>query len=426
VGVTLTRILSSLDFGVIRFRYLILFTFLLTLGYVVFSPFTISVDGFSYLKSSEVLFSEDFATYYTWIREPGYPLFVRFFEDIGGLLLVFLVQGLFVCFGILASAWATYKLLNITTVSWRLFVSSGLAVVLVAGYASTILQQATLIALFGLLMVVIARVVTKQEIDWLSALLVFSLLLLSTLTAVFLGLAFGLALFATLVFSGVLKPKLLLTYSVLASLGLILVMIPWLQIKGANAPEGAPDSLAIGAGTATQIAANLDPEKEVYEFIQTQAALLNLGGEFPPSSGLGIANENRIFGSPAYSPDHSCGRFLTGVEPDSLWGPIETSYRDRCVPLQTLSVISTVNRLSHAFYPITGLALLLSFLISLRFVPNLRPVVFPAFLVLSPYLFLDASISRYGALIIPLGCILALELIQPRRFFADHEPKSKP
>ena len=422
----MTKILSRLDFGVSRFRYLILFTFLLTLGYVVFSPFTISVDGFSYLKSSEVLFSDDFATYYTWIREPGYPLFVRFFEDIGGLLLVFLVQGLFVSFGILASAWATYKLLNITTVSLRSFVSSGLAVVLVAGYASTILQQATLIALFGLLMVVIARVVTKNEIDWLSALLVFSLLLLSTLTAVFLGLAFGLALFATLVFSGVLKPKLLLTYSVLASLGLILVMIPWMQIKSANAPDGAPDSLAIGAGTATQIAANLDPEKEVYEFIQTQAALLNLGGEFPPSSGLGIANENRIFGSPAYSPDHSCGRFLTGVEPDSLWGPIETSYRDRCVPLQTLSVISTVNRLSHAFYPITGLALLLSFLISIRFVPNLRPVVLPAFLVLSPYVFLDASISRYGALIIPLGCILALELIQPRRFFADHEPKSKP
>lgn len=422
----LKTIVKALDFGVNRFRYLVLFTFLLTLGYVVFSPFTISVDGFSYLKSSEVLFSDDFATYYTWIREPGYPLFLRFFEDLGGLLLVFLVQGLFIAFGVLASTWATYKLLNITSVSWRSFVSSGLAVILVAGYASTILQQATLVALFGLLMVVIARVVTKRELDWGTSLLVFLLLLLSTLTAVFLGLAFGLALFATLVFSGVLKPKLLLTYSALASLGLILVMIPWVQIKSSQGPEGAPDSLVIGAGTATQIASNFDPEKEVYELIQTQAALLNLGGEFPPSSGLGIANENRIFGSPAYSPDHSCGRFLTGVEPDALWGPIETNYRDRCVPLQTLSVISMVNKLSHAFYPITGLALLLSLFLSLRFVPNLRPVILPAFLVLSPYLFLDASISRYGALIIPLGCILAVGLIHPKRFLGAQsaQPKS--
>jgi len=413
------KIQKAFDFGVKRFSYIVLFTFLATLGYVFFSPFTISVDGFSYLKSSEVLFSDEFATSYTWIREPGYPLFVRFFEDIGGLLLVFLVQGLFISFGVLASTWATYKLLKITRVSWRSFVSSGLAVILVGGYASTILQQATLIALFGLLMVVIARVVTKRELDWVSALLVFLLLLFSTLTAVFLGLAFGLALFATLVFSGVLKPKLLLTYSALASLGLALVMIPWIQIKSSQAPEGAPDSLVIGAGTATQIASNFDPEKEVYEVIQTQAALLNLGGEFPPSSGLGIANENRIFGSPAYSPEHSCGRFLTGVEPDALWGPIETNYRDRCVPLQTLSVISLVNRLSHAFYPITGLALLFSLFLSLRFAPNLRPVIIPAFLVLSPYLFLDASISRYGALIVPLGCILAVELIYPKRFLGE-------
>jgi hypothetical protein len=85
-----------------------------------------------------------------------------------------------------------------------------------------------------------------------------------------------------------------------------------------------------------------------------------------------------------------------------------------------------VNKLSHAFYPITGLALLLSLFLSLRFVPNLRPVILPAFLVLSPYLFLDASISRYGALIIPLGCILAVGLIHPKRFLGAQsaQPKS--
>ena len=408
------KFFSNMDFGISNFRFVVVTTVFLTSSSVFFSPYTISVDGFSYLKSSEVLFSNDFAAFYTWVREPGYPLFLRLFEDIGGLFLVFFIQGLFVAFGVLATILAVYRILKIDSVSWKTFVSAGIAIVLVAGYASTILQQATLVALFGLLMVIISRIVTKKEIDWFTGVLVFVLLLLSTLTAVFIGLAFGLALFATLVFSGVFNIKLLVSYSVLSILAFALVMVPWSQIKAAEAPVGAPDAIEMGAFNTGSTLNNFNPEKEFYEALLTQASLLNLGGEFPPISGLGVANENRIFGTPTYSHDHVCGRFLTGQDPDTLWGEIETTYTDRCVPYRTLDLISFANRVAQFFYPLTGVALLVTLVLSISFRSHLRPIILPAFLITLPYIVMDASISRYGVLIVPLGAALLIELIYPR------------
>jgi len=400
-----------MDFGISNFRFVILATVFLTSSSVFFSPFTISVDGFSYLKSSEVLFSNDFATFYTWVREPGYPLLLRFFEDIGGLLLVFFIQGLLVSFGILATILAVYRILKIESVSWKTFVAAGIAIVLVAGYASTILQQAALVALFGLLMAIISRIVTKREIDWFTGVLVFMLLLFSTLTAVFIGLAFGLALFSTLVLARILNIKLLVAYSALSILGFALVMVPWSQIKSAEAPAGAPDAIEMGARNSSYILGNFSPEDEFYQALLTQAALLNLGGEFPPTSGLGVANENRIFGAPIYSHEHVCGRFLTGQDPDTLWGKIETSYTDRCVPFRTLDLISFANRIAQFFYPLTGVALLVTLVLSISFRSHLRPIILPAFLITLPYIVMDASISRYGVLIVPLGAILLVELL---------------
>lgn len=409
--------LSKLDFGIQKYRYVLFFTFSLLTFSVLFSPFTIAVDGFSYLKSSEVLFSPEFASFYTWVREPGYPLFIRFFESLGGLLLVFIVQGALIAFGIISTQLATYQLLGIDSATWRTYIESGIAVVLVSGYASTILQQAILIALFGLLMIVISRIVRTKQLDWLTSLLVFVLLLTSTITAVFIGLAFGLTLFATLVFSRVFNVKLLAAYSGLSLLAFVLVMAPWSQIKGEMAPKDSLDAISMATFSTVKTINNFSLEKEFYEAVLTQAALLNLGGEFPPISGLGIANENRIFGSPVYTPDQACGRFLTGVDPDSLWGKIETSYRDRCVPIETLSFISFANRTGQFLYPLVGLALLTSFVLSLKLGPNLRPIIFPAFLVTLPYILMDSSISRYGALVIPLGAVLLVQLISPTILF---------
>jgi hypothetical protein len=259
----------------------------------------------------------------------------------------------------------------------------------------------------------------RRRFDWLTAALVFTLLLLSTVTAVFIGLAFGMALFVTLLLTGVLNPRLIVSYSVLSALAFLLVMIPWSQIKSEQAPVGSFDAVSMAAFNTESTISNFNFDKEFHEAFQTQAALWNLGGEFPPISGLGIANENRIFGTPAYTVDNACGRFLVGVDPDWLWGKIETTYRDRCVPLSTLEVISQINGVAKFFYPFVGLALLVTSILSLGFRPHLRPIIFPAFLITLPYIVMDGSISRYGALIVPLGAVLLVELFTPKVILRD-------
>jgi hypothetical protein len=406
--------MNRFDFGLKNFSYLVVFTVFCISTLVFLSPFTVSVDGFSYLKSAEVLFTEEFSSFYTWVREPGYPLFIWLFEGIGGLLLVFLVQGLMISFGILSTQYATYRLLNFEIISWRSFAAAGLATLLLSGYASTILQQAALILIFGLLMLVISRIVLTRKLDVITLLLVFLLITTASIIAVFIGLAFGLALFATLLAARVFKPKVLLTYSMVSISAFALVMIPWTQIKSNQAPKDSLDAVSMAVFSTNKTLTNFSLEKEFYEAILTQAALLNLGGEFPPISGLGIANENRIFGSPVYTSDQACGRFLTGVEPDTLWGKIETSYRDRCVPQRTLALISQANHFAQLFYPLVGLALLTTLILSIRYRAHLRPIILPAFLITLPYIVMDSSISRYGALVIPLGALLLFEFIQPK------------
>jgi hypothetical protein len=404
------KALANLDFGISNFRFVLLFTTFLTLSSVAFSPYTISVDGFSYLKSAEVLFTPEFADFYHWIREPGYPLFIRIFENTGGLLLVFLIQGLFVAFGITATIYSSYRILDITKASLKTYIAAGIAIVLLAGYASTLLQQASFIGLFGLLLLVISRLVTDRKLSVTTISLIVALILFSTLTAVFMGMAMALALFATVAILRILSFKSILIILVASGLSFTLIMAPWIQIKMSEAPS-ATSSLQIGANAATSLLQEVDPGQEAQELIQTMAALLNLGGELPPVSGLRIANENIIFGAPVYQQDQYCGRFLHAGSADELWGEIKTSYEDRCVPLRTLALISVVNRVSHLFYPLVGLGLLVSMFLSLRLLPRLRPLILPTLAVLSPYLLLDLSISRYGALIIPLGSVLLVELI---------------
>jgi hypothetical protein len=181
----------------------------------------------------------------------------------------------------------------------------------------------------------------------------------------------------------------------------------------------------MGASSAGSIIRNFSPEKELYEALLTQAALLNLGGEFPPISGLGVANENRIFGTPVYSHEQACGRFLTPLTPDALWGKIETSYTDRCVEVWNLDLISFVNRIAQFFYPLTGVALLVALVLSISFRSHLRPIALPAFLITLPYVVMDSSISRYGALIVPLGAILMVEFLSPKDLLRDIPSEKK-
>jgi hypothetical protein len=249
--------------------------------------------------------------------------------------------------------------------------------------------------------------------------MVFTLISFATITAVFLGLAFGMAVFVSLVMSGFFRIRVLWMYATASVLAFAVVIAPWSLIKDSQAPSDSLDAVSMAVFNTEKSLASFSLERELYEGLLTQSALLNLGGEFPPVSGLQVGNENRIFGTPIFSLDHSCGRFLTAQSPDSLWGPIQTDYTSRCVSPEVMSFISIINSIGQVFYPAVGLALVWSLLLSIRFFTFLRPIILPAFLVTLPYILMDASISRYGALVIPLGAIMLAEIFSPSRRFTN-------
>jgi len=413
------ELVSKLDFGIRNFGFVVLISLVVTLGLVIFTPYSISVDGFSYLKSSEVLFSPDFATYYTWIREPGYPFFIRILNDIGGLLLVVLVQGVLMTSGILATILAVYRMLRIEHASWKTYLSAGLAIALVGGYANNLLQQGLLIFLFGFLMLVISRITSNRKVDWQTAIMIFTLIALSTAIAVFIGLAFGLALFLTLILSSVFNLRLLISYSLLSLFALSLVVVPWYLVKSTLAPAGSSDAVEWAIGKVNSVSSTFNADKEISEALATQLALLNLGGEFAPTSDLPASHENRIFGTPIYGPTNVCGRFLIPMEADALWGKINTDYTSRCVPWPTLAIVSGANSISQVLLPLTGVALLVTLVLAVPLGKKLRPIILPAFIITLPYILMDSSISRYGALTIPLGAVLLVELLAPKTSLLD-------
>lgn len=62
-------------------------------------PTQITVDGIFYVASAKALFSPDFAYYYIWYREPGYPLFLKAIHLLGNsALYVQAIQAL--CMGL--------------------------------------------------------------------------------------------------------------------------------------------------------------------------------------------------------------------------------------------------------------------------------------------------------------------------------------
>ena len=68
---------------------------LIALSVALFSVFAartiISFDSFLYLESAESLFTSEFVSSYQWLREPGYPIFLRLVHDVLGDADVWLV-----------------------------------------------------------------------------------------------------------------------------------------------------------------------------------------------------------------------------------------------------------------------------------------------------------------------------------------------
>lgn len=173
-------------------------TFVFSLAFVAASvvPILATVDGIIYVANAKSILTDDFASIYTFYREPIYPLFLKVVHFVGdaGVLVVF-SQALFLASAGLVAFLSIYRLLHFGKPQrWQyLLLWLMLTNPMFLLYSGTILQQALFslqLAIFALLLS-LALKPHKSVKPWIIALSVLVWYLLAIFTSIgwiYLGL----------------------------------------------------------------------------------------------------------------------------------------------------------------------------------------------------------------------------------------------
>jgi hypothetical protein len=125
-------------------QYLFIVLLLGCLFAIAAYPLKVTVDGYTYLSSARSIFTNLGPTHYYWLREPGYPVFLRAIEVLIGSsdIAVTLGQSFLLAGSLTLSAYVAFRDRDKTVPSWLLLV---LPVVFFIpqffGYSSIILKQ---------------------------------------------------------------------------------------------------------------------------------------------------------------------------------------------------------------------------------------------------------------------------------------------
>lgn len=147
----------------------------------------ISYDGYLYLVSAISLFSEDMGNLYNWIREPGYPLFLRIFLDENyDFSNIIMAQSLLLSF----SSFVILYFFQQTTTNKFLksfyFFASLVALILVIGYSTWLFQQSLFIFIFSLHILFYLIIISKKFNAKIEVIISSGLLLATSILSIIL------------------------------------------------------------------------------------------------------------------------------------------------------------------------------------------------------------------------------------------------
>jgi hypothetical protein len=371
------------------------------------APLTISYDGHEYLRSGFAILDRQVLEHYQWIREPGYPLFAAVSVSLGGPRLLIFLQALMLLLAVRMQWLAANSLFQRAALRikpiWPV-----IAVALVWGYATAVLQQAAILLGISTAMLGFARLRTGARTwPWLLA---GSGIMLGLISApVLLGLLAAAGVIVLLSLRGDLGRRSVVGFLVLLGVGTA-VLAPWYAFKlsqdmSASDSPGARNfweaSNYQGFGLVDRIAA----------VPSTLLALSSGGIEFQQGLILAPGYENREYGVPQFSGAESCGRRQPYQSLPGFDGSVEQALQD-CVATQPLSWISAADHVLGELLPLIALAGLASLIVVLAWVPRTRldwtgrAILALPWISLGPYAWATGAISRYGLAALCLDVVL--------------------
>lgn len=127
--------------------------FLVAAGLVLGTQMKIKIswDGLLYFVSAKFLFTSEMGKFYHWIREPGYPIFVRaFYKDPYDFSTLILAQAFVISLSVVLVFLYFYFHSTSNALRFLYALSAFFSLMLLIGYSSWILQQSLIIGLAAL------------------------------------------------------------------------------------------------------------------------------------------------------------------------------------------------------------------------------------------------------------------------------------
>jgi hypothetical protein len=409
-----------------RFDRIFLMNFLIwpTLGSLIASAMystKITVDGYFYLSSSRALFSNQMETHYFWIRDPGYPLFLRIIQATFGNADVWIicVQAflLIIPISLLCRiAFAGQSRMNaIVTPLLLLF---AILTPQYMGYSAIILKQPLIVFLIGFMPILpwlALRLRRLRHFPIFSVCLFVINFLAISLTITTTYVVFFLT--PLLIFALVWRPDLCFTRQasrellIRAVIALVATALPislssaifnswWNGVRDAHSTDSSTE-LVVGGN---QLGRWFDsPFDSIEDSVHDARALLMLG----PTDNANGVQENQLYTSIQAHPTWRCGAADSfESEPYTTFGRQAVSFTCRSQVMHSLtSIFHRSGSIAYQTMNGIGVIAVVALIIRRRF--RLLMLVSPVLLFAGLYSFGNVFVvDRYGLPVFPFSLVL--------------------
>jgi hypothetical protein len=386
-------------------------------------PLLVSVDGYNYISSADVLFSSDMSETYSWFREPGYPFFLKSIHGLFGSsdISLSLIQGASLAAGVLFSFKALHREGTALSKLSLLVLLIGFVNPVFLGYASMVFRQPLFTFLLCLLVLLISRYLTASATSTIRTFGIFFVLVLlgSSLSRmfVFVGLFPGAILLISWIHRrrksspGVNRWRIFALPISLMLCASLVVLISWFGWQSAsNELEKTSDKKAEGVFSlsgALESAFQLGPVGFAKQFVFMTRSTLMLG----PTDNAGGLSENQLWSDWQLDPNNLCGAWdgVYGEEAENAKFYLSSS----CRSFYGQRIMSALKEPGLLYYRMCSICFLL-FPLYLTFRRQWKSLI--VFSIPLWFLILhaarDYSNDRYGIPLYPFGLIAFVIMMQ--------------
>jgi len=404
-------------------RLVICFLSFLSALTLLVTPWVIPPDGSLYLSSARASFSPDWFSYYHWMREPLYPVFLKILLLGDNLGYVMFAQTVLIGVSVFLIYKSFGSILRMT--SLEKLITTGIAFLFVRGFATEVLMQSLLIFIVSFATFLNSAMITEKHNKKRSgrlATLGSLLCILALLLQVLVGIAVIAIYIASLLAMEFKTIGFKFRFLAITLFSCVLVMGSWQSFKARALDSG---NLIFGSNSLTEYKffESNDPEKRHEQRIQAFTGTLGLAPERDAyiSRPVGVALREwamPFFNNKPWNQNGECGQYDSSHSQKVLEYIKPLKQKRDCKTTTQITISNALSYIGIAIYPIFSL-IIIFYLVLLVGTANkilITLMGIPA-LMLMEYTLVGQGHSRFAAPLFLLSPFLLLHFFKSRKSY---------